>query len=265
MIDLDALLTGRQLVTALREAAVGTWSADAVRQWIREEPPCPVAEHADQGKPHRYRLRPVLEWLRARALGERAKGFTRGDGADLVDRIDSALRGVPAPALSDSARRVSPVEKFNANTSPSPGAGAAAGDEPAAVSQAKATPQQVDWLSLSTEDALLQVLQARDPRNWKAAEEAMVIRRERLEAERRLIPVAELNDALDINTEHTRRNIAAAGPTIKLALREFIKPDRQHAADREIDLQIDQLLHRLAATDDLDAAPSPTSVHQANE
>lgn len=251
------LLTGRALVNALATAGVGRWSPDAVRQWIREDPPCPIAEHADQGKPHRYRLQPVLAWLRDRALRERAKGFTRGDGNDLVERIDRALRGEPA-ARTDSATASGQAENFAANTSPTPGTGGAAGAEALAqVSQAKAPREQTDWLALSEADALRAVLQGRDPRNWKAAEEADALRRERLIDARKLIPVEELDAALDLHTEHTRKGIAAATQAMKLALRDFIDPLRVHDAERAIEQQHELLLQQLASTADLDGNDVP--------
>lgn len=245
------LLTGRALVNELGAAGIGRWSPDAVRQWIREDPPCPIAEHADQGKPHRYQLQPVLAWLRDRALRERAKGFTRGDGNDLVERIDRALRGEP-PACTDSELASGQAENFAANTSPTPGAGGAASVEASVpLSPAKAPREQTDWLSLSEADALRAVLQGRDPRNWKAAEEADALRRERLLDERKLIPIDELDAALDLHTEHTRKGIAAATQAMKLALRDFIDPMRLHDAERAIELQHEQLLQQLANTDDL--------------
>ncbi|HEU4589362.1 MAG TPA: hypothetical protein VFS13_00525 [Steroidobacteraceae bacterium] len=256
MSELDAIVTGRDLVSRLGQLGVGRWGADAVRQWIREEPPCPVAEHAEQGKPHRYRTREVLTWLRDRAQRERAKGFTRGgaDGVDLVDRIDAALAGTALLDRSAAAALSDMRGNFAPSVAPAQGAGGTSTD------RAKAPREQIDWLQLSDSEALLQVLQGRDPRNWKAAEEAMTTRRERLEAERLLIPVAELEAALDVHTEHTRKGIAGATQSMKLALRDYIDPARLHDAERAIELQHEQLLQQLASTADLEPprdAPRP--------
>lgn len=256
MSELDALVTGRELVNRLGQLGVGRWGAEAVRQWIREEPACPVAEHAEQGKPHRYRAREVLNWLRDRAMRERAKGFTRGgaDGTDLVDRIDAALAGLPVLASTESAAASDQAGIFAANTSPPLGAGGGSEGGGTSVSHAKAPREQTDWLKISEVEALLQVLQGRDPRNWKAAEEAMNARRERLEAERLLIPLAELETALELHTEHTRKGIAGGTQAMKLALRDFIDPARLHDAERAIELQHEQLLQQLANTSDLEVS-----------
>lgn len=247
-------LTGRQLVAALKDLGVGSWSADAVRQWTREEPPCPIAEHADQGKPHRYRLDQVLPWLRARTMAERAKGYTRsGDGADLLARIEAALRGESRPAVPESTAAADTPLFSAALIASEPGAGVAP-EQPAAPSPAKL---QVDWLTLADTEALLRVIEGRDPRNWKAAEEAMVIRRERLEAERKLIPLAELEGALEVNVEHTRRGLIAATQALKVKLRDFFRPDSVHAGERAIDEEIHRLLQRLATPDE-ETTESPT-------
>lgn len=247
----EALLTGRELVKALEDFGVGHWTPDAVRQWIREDPACPIATPADQGKPHRYQLDDVLNWLRVRTLAERAKGYTRGDGNDLVERIDRALQGTLPVSSTDSAQKPKgDSEKIAANTLAPTGEGAATG---VPASQGK----QTDWLQLNDVDALLQVLQGRDPRNWKAAEEALTTRRERLEAERRLIPIEELESALGVHVHHTVRGLASAAPALKLSLRGLLKPDQIHSAEKIIDQQMNELLQRLAKADDLEPAPSP--------
>jgi hypothetical protein len=256
------LLTGRQLVGALAAERVGTWSADAVRQWIREDSPCPVAEHADQGKPHRYELAAVLAWLRVRAQAERAKGFTRGDGDDLVERIDAALLRLQTGFSSDfSFAADGKSEKINANTAAPSGTGAQAQDplfSAPPVSQAK---QQTEWAALSDVNALMEVLRGRDPRNWKAAEEALAIRRERLQDEGLLIPVADLDQALATQSEHLLAAIHSGRGAIKSALRDYLTFEMIAPAERIIDEQFDDMLRALGSTADLqpDAAPPPAA------
>lgn len=82
------LLTGSQLVAVLAQLGIGQWTPDAVRQWVKDDPACPIAERSPApGAPHRYRLADVLEWLRDRA----AKNVA-GHGCDpqLSTRIDRA-------------------------------------------------------------------------------------------------------------------------------------------------------------------------------
>ncbi|HVT36311.1 MAG TPA: hypothetical protein VHE37_12030 [Nevskiaceae bacterium] len=246
---IDQALTGRQLVAELAKIGVGTWSADAVRQWIREEPPCPIAEHADQGKPHRYSLAQVLAWLRIRAMAERAKGFTRGDGADLVSRIDRALSGAQPSLLAGVEPEQEAPEFSAARIAPTPGAGAAP------------TPKapEPEWLQLSDRDALLEVLKGRDPRNWKAAEEAITIRTKRMEAQRELIPAPELDAALELQVTHIRQAIVEAGSALKSIMRDLVPPERTQQMVRVIDDAVTQLLSRLASDSDLPIAPGSES------
>lgn len=66
------LLTARELVAALRRYRVGAWTTDAVRQWIRQSPPCPIAARAERdGSSHLFELRAVLVWLAERGERER--------------------------------------------------------------------------------------------------------------------------------------------------------------------------------------------------
>ncbi|MDT0635078.1 hypothetical protein [Spectribacter hydrogenoxidans] len=72
----DGLVTARKLVEALASRGLGEWSADAVRQWVREEPPCPIAKAGGRGQAHRYDVEQVASWLRARDGKEKVKGYT---------------------------------------------------------------------------------------------------------------------------------------------------------------------------------------------
>ena len=236
------IMPARELVAAMADLQIGTWSKDAPRQWIREEPPCPIAEAADQGKPHRYRLEDVLTWLRNRALRERAKGFTRGDGNSLVDRIDRALAERPerGSATETAPQAGYEAKKSAANTSAPAGGGAASAKEP-----------QQDWTLLGDVEALLEVLRGRDPRNWKAAEEALEVRRKRRVEEGKLMPVGEFESALHDQITVTLAAINAMPQALKLALRDHLKADSQDLLDGILAAEIDRLCERLASDSDL--------------
>lgn len=261
-MSLGNLLTARQVVDQLDRLGLGVWGQDVVIKWTLEEPALPIALRAQQGKPHRYRLVDVLEFHLQRCRKERAKGFSSGD-ADQEARIERALRllltGEPVvvapPALhltpTPHITPPVPIEEVVASAVVSPPTGSS--DSKATVSPAKgeAEQQQLAWDQLSESEALLAVLQGRDPRNWKAAEEAVKMRRLRLVEERRLIPVDELQEALDAHTEHTRTSLLAAGPSIKLKLRDLVSAEQREKVDRAIDDAIQHLLETLARADDL--------------
>lgn len=153
----EQLLTGRRLVLELARLGVGQWTPDAVRQWIREEPPCPIAQQAARGQPHRYALADVLAWLLARARSEKAKGFA-GE-AEQTQALESALAKCTA--------------------APTPAAPAPAAPP---VSPAKPDP-------------------FKDPRNWKAHEEARLAKLKADELEGQLVPVEDLQRALDAQAQ----------------------------------------------------------------
>lgn len=250
-----ALLTARQLVGKLHELGVGTWTADAVRQWIREEPACPIAQHADQGKPHRYGLGPVLAWLRDRALRERAKGFTRGDGDDLVARIERALaRAGGAPLPVAAAPVAGQGEFFAPSVAPPAGEGGAAAPElslPPAPARSAAGQFTSDPTELPTQQVFLEILQGRDPRNWKAAEEALRIRVERQEKQRELIPAPELELALETQVAHFRAAVESGFGHLKQRLRDAVPPELANGVLGLLTQGQDALLAQLASSEDL--------------
>lgn len=249
----DPLISGRELVTRLAELGVGRWTPAAVRQWIREEPPCPVAAPSGgNGQPNRYRLRPVMAWLKARAERERAKGFTRADGLDqakLVDLALSILDGAP-PAAPEAATTPVPAVAcgqvqlgiLDANTAPTSGAGAA---EPRDLSPAKR--EHIAWDQLTDAEAMLRILQGTgDPRNWEAAERALTTRQNRLREARELIPLAELSLALEANVTDTLSTIQATRPALKTALRDLVRAEHHGEVDRLVDEAFAGMLKRLA-------------------
>lgn len=247
-----SLLSGRQLVEELARLGLGTWTPEAVRQWIREEPPCPIAEAADQGKPHRYRLVDVLAWLQARADRERAKGFTSAASAQMVDRIALVLRNVvsgPAPTPAAPA----PAEpRYQLPLDASPPASTSAD----ALAPSRTGNFTVDEIEGATDlDLVMKILQGRDPQAWKRVEEALAARRKRLEADGLLIPVDELQQTLDVQAVAMRS--AANALVIPLAQRI---PDSSTFAQREAIIQtaIDRMLEALSrgADDADDAVPA---------
>lgn len=242
----DPLINARELVARLVELGVGQWSAAAVRQWIREEPPCPVAAPSGgNGQPNRYRLRPVLAWLKARAERERAKGFSRADGLDQAKLIGLAiakLDSVLAAVGTESGRPGEQLAILDANTATPPGAGAQA---PGELSPAKR--DRIAWEDLPDAEAMLKVLQrSGDPRNWEAAERALTTRQNRLKEARELIPLAELSQALEANVTDTLSTIQATRPRLKGALRDLVRPEHHGEVDRVVDDAFTDMLQRLA-------------------
>ena len=218
-----ALLTGRELVEELARLGVGSWTPDAVRQWLRQG--CPCAEPADQGKPHRYRVADVLTWRRQQAQAERAKGFTRADNSDLVARIDAALSGSAPASLNAPAPVQTPI--FGALDCAAPGAGAAPAVAPAPVSPAKGAITGEEAEELPTVEILLEVIKGRDARAWKAAEEALVIRQKRLVELRRLIVAEEFERAVEAMLQLLISGLNQLAPRVADAI-----PDQSNRVQR---------------------------------
>ena len=236
----------------LARLGVGSWKADAARQWVREDPPCPSQPPMMQGQPRQYRVRDVLAWLRKRATKERAKGWSSGQGADLVARVDDALQLLdgqadPAPASPDGSAVAPPSAP--ANTASTPGAGAAGSAPPPAPSaRPQSSDQQPhymteDWQHLTDVDALLAVLENRDPRNWLAAENALLARQKRLEAAGRLVPVDDIDRAIMATITMVRSALTVLKSQLDVDLEgcESRVERRRIIADR-----LDATLNRLA-------------------
>lgn len=237
------LLSGRQVVEELARLGLGTWTPDAVRQWIREEPPCPVAERADRGKPNRFLMLDVLTWLLERERRAKARGYTTTNNSQLAERLELALRHfvqgtAPTIETSSSSPRPEPVE----------------GLELPAVDVSPAKPLMpslpaADWENLSDLDAVLAVLRGQQPQNWKAVEEALNQRRRRLEAEGRLVKVDEVEHVLSTQALAVRSALQAM--VIGVAQRI---PDASTFEQRRAVLQVaaDEILRRLARDDQAD-------------
>lgn len=235
---MSELLTGRALVGQLKALGVGDWTPDAVRQWIREEPPCPVAAPAQQGSPHRYALEPVLRWLKARAEKERGKGFTSQAGA-LPEKIERVLaRGPGAGAMAEMAPAAKPAPAVELSL-----------ELPLASSTAvaPAKPERdfsEDEISeLGDIDLLRQVLRGRDPRNWESAERALRLHRENRLAESRIIPVEDLENTLAVQAIAMRNACSALAPLLAQRI-----PDASSYAQRVHLIQqgMDEMLTRLS-------------------
>lgn len=99
---------------------------------------------------------------------------------------------------------------------------------------------------------LLLVLQGRDPRNWKAAEEAQLTRLKRLSMEGELVNVAELEHCLQVQGRVFITGASELRNQLKMALASVEDPgERVAVIDREVDL----FLQRIAdAANRLDAA-----------
>lgn len=241
----ETLLSARQLMDALARLGVGSWKPDAARQWVREDPACPSEAPMMQGQPRQYRVRDVLAWLRQRATKERAKGWSSGRGADLVARVDHALAvldggAAPAPAPAAAEAPAAPVQSTQAAaptplpapSAPPPQSG---DDQPHYMTE--------DWQHLTDVEALLAVLENRDPRNWLAAENALLARQKRLEAARRLVPVDDIDRAIMSTVTMVRSALTVMKAQLDVDLEdcESRAERRQIIADR-----IDATLNRLA-------------------
>lgn len=206
----EQLLSGRQLVDALREADLGEWSADAVRQWIRETPACPIAQPArQQGQGHRYRLLDVVNWLLERAGKDRLKGWT-------------------SPGTDDAPQ-----------TAPAEGGG---GRE-APRDQARAIDRE---LSAIYED--LRANPKRDPKYLSQLEDALDRRARRLERTGALIPAAEIEPVWSAATLAARSEIDAwEGDAPTRAARAVIELSPEAFSDHASRAALDEALARICS------------------
>jgi hypothetical protein len=263
-VNADALLTGRELVEALAALDVGIWTPASVRQWIREEPPCPIAAPAQQGAPHRYRLDQVLPWLRDRTQRERVKGFTAADGGSFLARLEAAM--VRASAGAGGAGGEWPSQASEAAAQPARAAGAAPVEQlplaPAVSAGQVTSPGRMagdfnedEVANLNELDLALQVLRGRDPRNWESVERAIKLHRENRKAATLLVPVDELDSTLKVQALAMRN--ASTAMVYPLAQRI---PDNSTLAQRvEIIREVvEAMLTRLSREDTEVLAGEPT-------
>lgn len=98
-------LTARELVHELSRRGWGEYTPDAVRQWVRQEPPLPIAKPGKRGQAHRFDPDVVADWLRQRDQSEKAKGWTPPPAAEggSWPPAESAGRTAPGAAPAELA------------------------------------------------------------------------------------------------------------------------------------------------------------------
>ncbi|PWN56194.1 hypothetical protein [Abyssibacter profundi] len=241
MADRERLLSGRQLVAQLDELEVGTWTAAAVRRWIHEEIPCPIAQRGQNGQSHRYRLVDVVQWLCDRA--ERA-----GDRLEAGDTVLQMLRRAAEPSPVPDPGGISAREQACAGLPIQQGATDSMGRPSLKdrVQAAKADGHEDPELL----DLLMEVIGGRDPRHWKAAEEAIALRTKRKREEGSLVSDDELQLCLD--TQQALFLGAMQGLRAQLKA-ELAGLGTDLERGRAIDREFDRALERMADAVDAEA------------
>lgn len=205
----ERLLVARELVAELQRMGVGTWSPDAVRQWIREEPACPIAERGRRGQSHLYRIADVLLWLRAR---DTQAALKQG-----VEPQDVASAGVGASPHAVGQATVTPTQAIRAQAAALQG-----GD-------------------MELVQRMLEVLEGRDPRTWKAAEEALATRLKRQESQRQLVASSELDLCLSAQQTAFLSAVKQMKAQLKLAIRNVGALELMPVIDADFDKVIERL------------------------
>lgn len=109
-----------------------------------------------------------------------------------------------------------------------------------------------------TVERLLQILEGRDPRNWKAAEEALMTRMKRLEMLGYTVNVDDMRRCLDAQAQLFKTGMNALRNQLKMAVGESqLRAERESIIDQEIDL----MLERIAES--VDAAMATGADHAA--
>ncbi|WP_428309266.1 hypothetical protein [Hydrocarboniphaga sp.] len=224
----------------LARLQVGSWGPEAVRKWIAEEPPCPIAQPALNGAPHRYQIEDVLAWLRLRGQRELAKGFVPADGVSLVDRVDQALKiRARPPGGADTQNAQGDAEPQSLFDQP------AAAEPATRVSPAKPermTPTEIE--GCTDVEMLLNIIMDRvAPQDWRATEQALAARTERLVAEGKLVPVADLRRAVEAIVMLVRAALEQLGPLIASRISDGATYNERLAAGQRVG---NELLERLA-------------------
>lgn len=94
---------------------------------------------------------------------------------------------------------------------------------------------------------LLEILEGRDPRNWKAAEEALTTRLKRLELQGDLVRSDELRRCLQAQQAVFRSTLQMLRSQIKTAVRSIDTEGKAAAVvDREVDLSLERLADDVA-------------------
>lgn len=231
MSGAERLLTGRELVARLADLDVGHWSAAAVRRWIQEEPPCPVARRGVNGQGHRYRLVDVLVWLRARA--ERAGEVF--DGAAALDAVTATEATNAAPAAASSAE---------GTPAPEAARPARAAQDPEATVRARVEAAKAGGFEDGELlDRLLGIIEGRDPRTWKATEEALSLRIKRQREAGQLVTDEELQRCLEVQQALFLGAFNGLRAQLKASLGSVAE---EAARTKLVDREFDAALERIA-------------------
>lgn len=216
VMTMSEQLTARQLVAELKRRGIGDWGTAVVRRWIHEEPACPIAQRGRPGQSHKYDADDVAAWLADR---DRRTGYV-GSGVSADAESADAAEAV-ADADEEPAARAVPR--------------AAHDGRPRAAMDPGEHSEEVE--------RLLEVLAGRDPRNWKAAEEALTTRYKRMEMQGYLVNVDEMRRCLDAQLQIFLVGMNALRGQLKMSLLEDI--DRAER-DSIIDAECDAMLERIA-------------------
>lgn len=245
------LLKAAELVAELSRLGLGTWTADAVRQWTRDDPPCPIAEPADNGKPHRFSLLDVLRWMGDRERRVKAKGFTSASRLQLIDRIDLVLRQF----VTEGVAVAPPVPIVPA----APAADLFSAAQPKLNDELDTLPASIS--NSSDSELLMRVIEGTlPPETWHRVETAMAARTRRLERDGKLVPSEDLEQTLITQAVAVRSALQA----LIIPLSQRI-PDHSTFDQRRVLIQssFEDLLRRLAGdrydADELDDDAEPVA------
>lgn len=221
------LVTARRLVVILRDRGIGDWDPAMVRRWIDEEPPCPV-KRGRPGQSHKYDPEAVIAWLEDRDWRQGIEYSEEAASVAANYQADETQAGTePVPAAAAPQPVVEPAAApGGAGTAPS-----------LADIQTRDPAQNTDEIN-----RLLEVLAGRDPRNWKASEEALTTRYKRLEMMGYLVNVNELQQVLDAQLNIFLSGIQSLRGQLQMALADDLeRTERATVVDQEIDTLLERV------------------------
>lgn len=233
----EQLVTARELVAELARLGAGHWTQDAVRQWTREESPCPIARVGVQGQPHRYRVLAVLDWLLERERREKPKAYSRADGAAAAAVLEEARRKL----IAEHA----PLFAVLGATAPKGGGGVAEKirKDPEVGALARVLGVTPTRLAQALTELELVVNRFRDPRSWKAFEEARLARMKADEQQGELVHASEVDAILEEVVLTVRAALQQLPGQLAPALESCTDAFQRRAA---IEQHVDGILLRLA-------------------
>ena len=97
-------VTAAEVVERLRADGRGEWQPGTLREWMREDPPCPVLSRGKPGREHLFSYPDVIDWLDAR---ERER---RHSPSDLARLEQARLTRIRADQLAGELIPVTEVE-----------------------------------------------------------------------------------------------------------------------------------------------------------